>query len=301
MSNNNANGRVKLEEDDVVEVRVVSKITPLYNDKSIAVSWDVEVDNDETFNIESNAVRAIPERLVVVNGEHPTVTATHHYEALTHAQVERYMLSAIGYFAGTKVSKRIFERSMHRMVNIYLLGETVTIPNTDSVLEFGYSISNSYDLSLGVHINGYLYERATRTGFYVGHLASFSDSFLKHFWTPEEIVKKIKEKIDSINEGRDEIVALCGEFATRYVNAEIWTRVGRELGFQKREVASWNTEGITVEWVKGEGFTVTAIADPTTAWDMLKIFARESYALANTRRRLDVNRKMFSVISAVLL
>lgn len=302
------------ERTDIIKTEKIRSATAVYDDKDHRVElWRLMTDAGEVL-IPPMAMRGHPERIIEVTYElgdalpgfesftEATVTCSALYKPITHQKVLNAFLTKLRHHYGDReFAKSILSDEKTRMVRVYY-PDPQQIKVHNETLEFGLSITNSYDCSYGIHIDGYLYERNVDYGIFLG-LAGSWKSTLKHYHDDAKLNTKVAELLKRTLEAKDERIAHIQKFATIYISAETFTKVGRMLNLQRKEIDSWcemYEKQMNTVWVKNAGFTVTVLLQPTmTAWDMLKCFAKWSIKRSD-ERKFDIAQRLYQVVDAVI-
>lgn len=308
-------------EEDILAIAKIRSAVTVWDDKDEKMlRWKLQAELDgatSEYDVIPNQIRTPPEVLVLLSSPPPTghegmgfwkpiIVTSRYYVPIPHQRVLRYFENALrARYPNHPHVERPYVTEETRMIMLFDVGETVEIMGDK--LSFYMSTTNSYDLSLGIHTDGYIRNEAQGWGFFLG-LAGKWQGTMKHYWDDQTLEEKMKLKIIDILDKKDARIEAIRAFAGTMVTPETFTKVGRALNCQKREKLNWDLaiprllpEGVQVQttWVKNAGFTVTTINAPINAWQMLSMFAAWSESLS-VDRRTDIAQRLFAVIEKTL-
>jgi hypothetical protein len=294
-----------METPDEIQTPKIMKMTPTWGEKRVAL-WEVETTGG-IFRIESDQINPPPECLIIVRQPQeatfwPTKTCSIYYTPIPHQVVQEYFFQAVqNRYPGVSPQPHPYVRERNRMIALYDIGEKVAIPGHNELLHFQMCITNSYDLSLGITVDAYLWDEQLQVGFFLALAGKWAGTF-KHYWTKEVLQTKLNERIGKILSKKDERIASIQKFATIFIMPEVITDIGRALNTQKREFARLQQQGETqigCEWVKNAGFTCTELKQPMTAWQALMMFAGWSNYVS-PERKIDIAQQLYVAVEYVL-
>jgi hypothetical protein len=310
-------------EIDVLEMVKIRNARPIWDAKDERiVRWrlatgpnDAEPDKSgEVYEVTPETLRMPLESLVLLRSNDPMlnpiwvpiVATSHFYRPIPHQLVLSYFLDVIkARYPDSPLIRRTHIDSPTRMIKLFGVDETVEIEGDE--LSFYMSITNSYDLSLGIHTDGYIHNEAQDWGLFLGLAGKWEGTF-KHYWDAPKLKLKMSERIVKILQKKEARIATIKAFAGTKITPDTITKVGRALNCQKKEKNTWDAsiptivpEGVEINtvWVKNAGFTCVSMNDSMTAWQMTGLFAKWASNLSD-RRKTDISQRLFFVIEKIL-
>jgi hypothetical protein len=294
------------ETEDILDVVKIRNAKPIWdNEDQRIIGWELDVEGESyPADMSPKQIRLPLEavvRLKTVEGWRPIVATSRLYKPIPHQKVTRIFEESTKW----NVKPHAFVDEPTRIVMLYDEGQPFRIVGDE--LSFNLSVTNSYDLSLGINIDGYLENKTYGWGFFLG-LAGKWEATFKHYWDEVKLRQKMTEKIAEIMEKKNERIELCASFASVVVTPDIITKVARALNCQKKEKHIWDVmvgsslpEGVSIEatWVKNAGFTCVTTSHQITAWQMLGLFAAWGSGLTGYRKT-DVAQRLFMVVESIL-
>jgi len=286
------------EKIDVLELKDIAAICPKWTEANTKVTKYVITDV-EGAEYWLDEIGASPERLVVANGW-PTVTCSRHYRPIPHQTIESIFLEAVKEIwrieGNPELLTRKYPNAPWRMVKVYGVEERVIAGHK---VKLGVTITNSYDMSLGIHIDGFLM-LPNNAGLFLGIGGSWRNN-IRHYWSNDMITKRIYSELKKVKEGCDERLETIA-FLDELPATEIFlSKLAKELGMRKREIEAWNNASafnIKAEWGKNDGPKLTPLTD-VSIWYSLQDFVMWAMSLYDWRE-VEVLRNLYPSIYRIL-
>ena len=296
---------------DVIQTRNIERIIPQRVGKTQKYKVQTAGFEGQEYVLES--VNANPRHLILVNDE-PVCTCTEYYvpipnyvlKDMTNSVLEKIDIEPIG-------ATEDFPKQYQWVYNVILEKDKAIMPDIpDDRYDLGISITNSYDLSMGVHVMSYFYRLVCNNGLYMKFPAE--QQHFKHMRAKgnvDELMELIGDTIETVVRNRVQHQQLLIRTQKSGLRPHQTHRVLKQLCIRKYELELLKPFGIlgTIEddnvlnividndKMKTEYDLINALTNiandvrtPTRAWDL----QRETLNMVVSKRNPSPYEKLIS-------
>jgi len=243
-----------------------------------------------------------PHYLILYNGQ-PMATCSDNYVPLFNAEIEKCAMNAmekIGY-PPLEVVKTNDRKNQWRMTATLQKDFEVPVGHfrNGEMFNWGVTITNSYDTSVGVHVMMYMYRQVCSNGLFAWGLGS-----VKHFLHIEKelkhtaILSKIENGIARVVDERSLFFKGLDEMSKVYPSQQQMKLLLKRLNIRKYEAAILSPHGINVKFDKSELIDVTLDSKVNSEYDVLNALTAMSKETSTTARQFELQSGLMEKIIA---
>lgn len=248
---------VEIDQIDLKTEQVVRKVdgAEVFKDRTFYNIFTQE--NDEPFRMDK--VGSNPKFLIMKTDKEgdfkPIATCSEFYVPLPHKKVRNSFISAIENCGAEIQEMNVEYPRPHAMVAKATLTQDVELSDeyADDLFNFGIAISNSYDMSLGLHLMEYAYRQICSNGLYGwGWGSSKRHIHIERNRDPEIILSRIGNSVKELLEKKTTIRDDLVRRASIEADAMLVHRLLISIGTRKYEAEKLEGLGIKVTWDEGK-------------------------------------------------
>lgn len=241
-----------------------------------------------------------PKFLLFYNRE-PTATCGNNYVPLFNDEIKEKTLQVLKTLdmEPLEIQDKYPKDNQWRMTAV--LEKDVQIPighlSDPELWDWGISITNSYDLSMGIYVSLYLYRQICSNGLY-----AFKITQKKHFLhveserKPEKILEKLDEAIKTMIENKAIFFERLNSMSKTVPTREQVRQVLRRMNVRKYESEILADHGIIVEWNKSEIKEVQLGTKIHSEFDVLNAMTSLANDVTSTGRQFELQHGMMEKI-----
>jgi len=287
---------------DDLETKKIERIEPTFIKKERKYrvhTVTLEHDGMERKQYMLDNLGANPRFVLLVNND-PICTCTEYYTPIPNQILKDMMRDAIEKMdmdPGLAVEEYPTE---HQYVCTFMLEENVSIiPSIpDDKYDLGVSITNSYDLSMGIYVMTYFHRLVCDNGLYIKLPAE--QQHFKHMrakGNDKELIQSIKESINRVIKNRIVHQKLLANTVTNELKSGQVLRVLRQLDVRKYEADLLEKQGIigTIE----DGKIVDVIVNSAkikTEYDLINAITYIANDVRTVTRAWDMQRNILNLV-----
>jgi hypothetical protein len=252
-------------------------------------------------------------RFLITFKDQPVATAAQYYTLLAHEEVEKVIhdvLQQEGYEQSQDQGRRLgvmqprpWQRRWTGIIKEGIdVNESIGLAPTSMKWDAGFSVTNSYDLSLALNTELYGFRQLCKNGLYGFGWAR--EKQLKHVDTlqdPSDLIKRLFINVREVIRNCTDLPKVLGEYVERVPSESQLLDVGRRMNIRIYESKLLEKHGIVFKFEKGKAAPSSVkmtCAHINNELDVINAFTSMANEVNTSSRRIEVQSRIAEIMDA---